>query len=118
MQYPIAKEKLDMLKKILEDVEVVIVDEMSMISSDYFYHLHKRLTELFDSKDDFGGRALLMVGDVLQLPPVNGRPIFSKPKLSRNAILMNMKDKDQNPIARLFHSFGLLCFLTRSRATS
>ena len=61
------KEKLDRLKKELEEVEVVVVDEMSMISSDHFYHFHKRLCQIFDSKDDFGGRALLMVGDIMQL---------------------------------------------------
>ena len=34
---------------------------MSMISVDHFYFLHKRLMEIFDSKDNFGGKALLMV---------------------------------------------------------
>ena len=76
----ISKEKLDFFKKELEEIELVIVDEMSMVSSDHFYHLHKRLKDIFDSQDDFGGRALLMVGDLLQMPPVNGRPIFSMPK--------------------------------------
>ena len=54
----------------MEHVEAVIVDEMSMVSSDYLYNLHKRMMELFDSKDDFGGRSLMLVGDLLQLPPV------------------------------------------------
>ena len=38
-------------KKELEEAEVAIIDEMSMISVDHFYHLHKRLMEIFDSKD-------------------------------------------------------------------
>ena len=41
-QEPLGKEKLERLKKELEEVEVVIVDEMSMVSSDHFYHF-KRL---------------------------------------------------------------------------
>ena len=92
------KEKLDFLKKELEDAEVVIVDEMSMISVDHFYDLHKRLRKIFDLEDDFGGRALLMVGDILQLPPVQGRAIYSKPKGSQNSVWQSMKDKDQNPV--------------------
>ena len=31
---------------------------------------------------------------------------------------INYHCNDQNPIAILFNSFGLLCFLTRSRVTS
>ena len=60
-----AKEKLDKLKKELEKAKVVIIDKMSMISVDHFYHLHKRICEIFDSKDNFGGRALLMIVDIL-----------------------------------------------------
>ena len=77
---PLSKEKLDRIKNFLHHVETVIVDEMSMVSVDFLYNLHKRLMEIFDSKDDFGGRGLMLVGDLLQLPPVKATPIFKKPK--------------------------------------
>ena len=38
-----SSEKLDLARKNLENVEVVIVDEFSMVSSDNLYNLHKRL---------------------------------------------------------------------------
>ena len=38
--------------------------------------------------------------------------------LGESWVKINYHGKDQNPIALLFNSFGLLCFLTRSRATS
>ena len=75
-QSHISKEKLDKLKKELEEAEVIIIDELSMISVDNLYYINQRMMDIFDSKDDFGGRALILVGDVLQLPPVMGRPIF------------------------------------------
>ena len=49
----ISKEKLDFFKKELEEIELVIVDEMSMVSSDHFYILNDRLKEIFYSKDNF-----------------------------------------------------------------
>ena len=88
------KEKLDKLKKELDEAEVVLVDEMSTISSDHFYHVHNRLCQIFDSKDDFGGKALFLVGDILQLPPVIGRPIYTEPKAVKSRILKNMKNKN------------------------
>ena len=38
--------------------------------------------------------------------------------LGETWVKINHHCNDQNPIAILFNSFGLLCFLTRSRAKS
>ena len=35
-----------------------------------------RLEELFSTNNWFGGRNMLFVGDILQLPPVNGKPVY------------------------------------------
>ena len=80
----LSKENLDRLKIQLGDVEVVVIDEMSMISSDFLFNINQRMKDLFDSKDEFGGRALILAGDLLQLPPVNGTPIFKEPKGKKN----------------------------------
>ena len=110
-----SKEKLDILKKELEEVELVIVDEMSMVSSDNLYHLHKRLKAIFDSKDDFGGRGLLLFGDLLQLPPPRARAIFKKPESNRNKVWRNMKDKNQEPIGDLWLNCEVVYLKTNFR---
>ena len=109
------KEKLDRIKTFLENVETVIVDEMSMVSVDFLYNLHKRLMEIFDSKDDFGGRGLLLVGDLLQLPPVRATPIFKKPKSGKIKILSNMVDKDSNPVGDLWGKCEVVVLKTNFR---
>ena len=73
-------EKLDLTRKQLENVEVVIVDEFSMVSADNLYNLHKRLQEIFMSQEPFGGRSLLLVGDIMQLGPVRAAPIYREPR--------------------------------------
>jgi hypothetical protein len=110
-----SKEKLDRIKKFLEHVETGIVDEMSMVSVDFLYNLHKRLMEIFDSKDDFGGRGLMLVGDLLQLPPVKAIPIFKKPKFGKNKILSKMVDKDSNPIGDLWGNCEVVVLKTNFR---
>ena len=72
--------KLDLARKYLENVEVVIVDEMSLVSSDNLYNLHHRLVEIFDCEEPFGGRCVLLVGDILQLPPIKASQIFTAPR--------------------------------------
>ena len=76
----LAPQKLDMARKYLENVEVIIVDEMSLVSSDNLYNLNKRLQEIFASEDIFGGKCVLLIGDILQLPPIRAPAIFLPPR--------------------------------------
>ena len=48
-----------------------------MVSSLNLAYMDLRLEELFGSKDWFGSKNMLFVGD-LQLQPVNGHPVFEK----------------------------------------
>ena len=41
-------------------------------------YIHLRLEELFSGSDWFGSMNVVFVGDLLQLLPVNGPPVFSK----------------------------------------
>ena len=62
----------------LSEVQLFIVDETSMVSSINLAFVHMRLEELFGSSEWFGPRNMLFVGDLLQLPPVHGNPVFDK----------------------------------------
>lgn len=85
-------EKLEVTRKFLQDVEVVIVDEMSLVSADNLYNLHKRLQSIFLSDDLFGGRCLMLVGDILQLPPVKATPIYKYPTDFSSYVMYRSKD--------------------------
>ena len=111
----ITKEKLDSLKKQLEDVEVVIVDEMSMISSDFLLNINQRMKDLFDSTEDFGGRALVLAGDLLQLPPVSGTAIFKEPKNQRNKDYFNIQPTESKPGGNLWANCQVVYLKTNFR---
>ena len=53
---------------------------MSMMSSDFLYRIHYRMAEIFQSEDLFANKSILLVGDLLQLPPVRATYIFDDPK--------------------------------------
>ena len=99
----------------MEKVEAVIVDEMSMVSSDYLYNLHKRMMELFDSKDDFGGRTLMLVGDLLQLPPVRATAIFNPPKSHKNEVIYNITNENGENIGNLWENCQVVVLKTNFR---
>ena len=67
---PLESEELHKLRKQFERMVLVIIDEMSLLAADFFYNIHRRMTEIFFSKDVFGDRAVMLVGDLLQIPPV------------------------------------------------
>ena len=64
----------------LRSLKLIIIDEVSMLSSLNLAYIHLRLEELFGGSGDdyFGSMNMLFVGDILQLPPVTGSPVFSK----------------------------------------
>ena len=64
------------------NVKFIIVDEVSMVSSLNLAYMHLRLEELFGTNEWFGSKNMLFVGDLLQLPPVNG--IMSLRRLPKN----------------------------------
>jgi ATP-dependent exoDNAse (exonuclease V) alpha subunit len=51
-----------------------------MISYQQFSNIELRLRELKDGNKLFGGINVLLFGDLMQLPPVNGTPIYQQPQ--------------------------------------
>ena len=68
-------------RNILSEVQLVIIDEVSMVKSDVLYQLNMRLQEIHQRPlEDFGKVAILLLGDLMQLKPVKGAWIFDRPK--------------------------------------
>ena len=74
--WPLPKESLKMMRNSFKHLKLIIIDEVSMISSLCLAYVHLRLEEVFGSSQWFGAMNVLFVGDVLQLPPVNGSIVF------------------------------------------
>ena len=60
----------------LKNVKLLIVDEVSMVSSLNLAYLHLRMEEIFGGSEWFGSMNVVFVGDLLQLPPVKGSHVF------------------------------------------
>ena len=67
------------LRNRLSKVRMVLIDELSMVSSDLFYQIHANLVEIFLCTVivAFAGLAVALLGDFLQMPPVRGKPIYA-----------------------------------------
>ena len=65
---------LKIVQEKLRNVTLLIVDEVSMVSNDTLLYIHLSLQEVFQTDDTengwFGKKKLLVLGDLLQLPPV------------------------------------------------
>lgn len=57
---------------------MIIIDEVSILSSLNLAYVYLRLEELFGDSDWFGSHNMLFVSGLLQLQPVNGKPVFEK----------------------------------------
>ena len=65
-----------MLRRTLKSLKLLIVDEVSMISSITLLYMHLRLTEIMANNDYFGGKSVVFFADFLQLLLVKGNQPF------------------------------------------
>ena len=75
---PFSDENRAELRNKYSGVQIVIIDEISMVSGKLLYQIHKRLNEIFSQQQDisFGGKSVLVCRDLYQLPPVQAKPVF------------------------------------------
>jgi hypothetical protein len=95
------------LRENLSELKLIIIDEMSLVHADLFYKIDARLKEIFKKQNPpvpFGGISVVLVGDLLQIPPVKGGDgkgkisyIFSSPKHPKNINAYNVYDNGGKP---------------------
>uniref|UniRef100_A0A8C4F0Z1 ATP-dependent DNA helicase n=1 Tax=Dicentrarchus labrax TaxID=13489 RepID=A0A8C4F0Z1_DICLA len=61
---------LDEMRAILSNAEILIIDEISMVSKELLAYVHWRFQQIKCNKKSFGGMSVLAVGDFYQLPPL------------------------------------------------
>lgn len=67
---------LKQLRKKIQNVHTIILDEVSMVSSSMLTFISRRLSEISDNNLPFGGYNVITVGDFFQLRPVKGNFAF------------------------------------------
>ncbi|KAA0701445.1 ATP-dependent DNA helicase PIF1 [Triplophysa tibetana] len=76
---PLGEDKLNCLRAKYNDLQILIIDEISMVDQNLFAYIHGRLRQIKQSGDfsPFGNVSIIAVGDFFQLPPVKGIPLYS-----------------------------------------
>lgn len=79
--YSLSDKIRDMKKGQFKNLEIVIVDEVSMMKSDMNYQLDLRLQEVKEKPGvPYGGVSIFFFGDLMQLCPVQGKFVFEPPQ--------------------------------------
>ena len=85
----LSRSLLNTLHGKLGKLQLVIIDEVSMVGNNMIYHIHRRLQEIMGKENEnsyFGDVSVLAVGDLHQLRPVKQAPIFHQPSDSYAAL--------------------------------
>lgn len=63
----------------MSDLQLLIIDEISMVGSDMLLQIHNRLCEITGKNKPFGNISILALGDFFQLSPVGQKFVFEEP---------------------------------------
>lgn len=77
---------LNTLRVKLHHMKLLIIDEISMLGSNQFLSIHRRMCQIFCSKP-FGGKPVIVFGDFNQLRPI-GDSYFFVPRKDPLALLV------------------------------
>ncbi|CAG8746174.1 1411_t:CDS:2, partial [Ambispora leptoticha] len=66
-------------KDSLRKIEAIIIEEISMVSSNLFSFMSNMFGSLHSNSKIFGGIPVLLIGDLFQLPPINTHHAFYSP---------------------------------------
>ncbi|CAG2214630.1 unnamed protein product [Mytilus edulis] len=81
---------LNTLQTKLGNVQLIFIDEISMVGFKMLNFIHQRLMEIKQSKEPFGGVSIIAVGDLFQLKPVMDSYIFQPPKSGYMPLAINL----------------------------
>lgn len=75
----LGEEKLNSVRAKFSDLQILIIDEISMVDHNLLAYIHGRLRQLKQRGDfsQFGNVCVLAVGDFYQLPPVKGKSLYN-----------------------------------------
>ena len=87
--FPLNDRQRAILRNKLSEVRITIIDEISLVSSMLLYQVNQRLNEIFGYSDQlpFAGLPVIVCGDLYQLPPVRGLPIYIRSTTSIKSLL-------------------------------
>ena len=84
------RDRLNTIRAQLQKMQVVFIDEISMVGSGMFNFLDLRLQQIMGTKEPFGGLSIITVGDLFQLKPVFDQWIFENSKDGYTALATNL----------------------------
>lgn len=75
---PLNDKNRALLRNKYSEVQLLIIDEISMVPNKLLFQIHQRLLEIFECSLDapFGGKSVSLCGDLYQLPPVRAKPVY------------------------------------------
>ena len=76
--FPLSDKNRALRRNKYSEIQLIIIDEISMVPSKLLFQVHQRLIEIFESPSNipFAGRSVIHCGDLYRLSAVRAKSVF------------------------------------------
>lgn len=90
------------MRSVWKKIDLFVIDEISMVRADLFDVMNQRLQLIYENNRPFGGKQVVVVGDLYQLPPV----IDNRSELAQEQLFKSNYEGPYVFCAKCFQSFN------------
>lgn len=105
--FPLSSASLSSLGRLFTSVNILIIEEVSMVSSRMLEQIHLRLQAIKRNELPFGGLNVIIVGDFFQLRPIRAKFAFTHttlwPLFTPFFLNENMRQSSDHSFAQLLN---------------
>ena len=105
---PLGESILNTIRTKFDNLQLVIIDDFSMVDHKLLTYIHGRLCQIKHSKKPLGNISVLSVGDFCQLSPVRASPLYK----AKDSLFLDL----WNPFFQ--HCYINWCYETKALSTS
>ncbi|CAP27752.2 Protein CBG07262 [Caenorhabditis briggsae] len=94
--YQTPQKKNNFMENKMKKLKIVLIDGINFVDAQLFQAIDQKLRAIINTQKPFGGVSIVVFGDLFQMSPINGNPIWKDPSVKNLWNVMQLEELTRN----------------------